>query len=1072
MSFEKYTKFFDGEPDGKTVRIKGIAEFSFSAVPQENTAYRLFTVGESEQYYMYKDEPDGPLLYRSLSDSLNTEHAVHDAFCLDFSSRRSEDFIRRTYKKVMWPPVLSYLMMSPVPTLWKTGITVSGENVTVEEDGFLQMRVDIRLKKENVNPHSTAGKPDYSIIIPFPCGTYAPVRLEKEIDIPQNTAHVGVFVEGKKYTGKVWCEMPFLTGDSQNLLPPFAPHDETGEKFMWTSQYLSRREWPEFCVKLNGETVFSGEVFERSHRHSEWEIPLPAHLIKENNTLSYELISDYREPLPYTFYEIGLIEQPSADISLISVQQISHAGGKLRVMIKTMHENTRVTLSECDSALSGEREYFFEESGLHGILLDCLYPALSQKFTLSTESTAVQGVAERIAVKNDDGVITGSGDMIYICADDDSMEEYLSWYVSNGVGDLVTIRPAYRWSGTRCLNKPLWRRFCKLMDELDMKWVVIADGRELPGISAQPSDEDMAGRGYLGRQDHECDGAEFYWGQKKADSFYTEQWLDMAHFAWQEDREHVRGAFSESEYIYKDNEIYYRSDRNRPKDNALCRSAVVGHIDAARSLGARRHTGPASVFKYMYEAGYTWLGAETMYSTMELTLGFLRGFAKDKSMTSWGVHHAVQWSSTPNDASEHFKRFKLALYASYILGATDINTEEGFWHMEEGYEHHHRFSHACKEHLACQQEFFRYVCSHTRSGEFYTPFALISGRDDGIDMSAIGKNWGMEGEKTPAERSWELVKALYPQSKPATLMTYHNCPTDRAVGFHTSTPYGSCDMIPAESRTETVQSYRSLIFMGYNRMTEDDERKFFHCLKNGASVLMTRAHLTKTSDFASIKQGNLEFDNSCLSFTESNPVFVSDTFNGNPVFVCDNPLPADEVLLYTDSHRPLLCRYRVGKGELYLFSVREYPSCPAISEYYEKMMINLAEKAGKEEYVWAKTGEDSEFAVYVQPDGTRHVYFLAVDWWQDSEKLRTAYLKIGNEEYRVQMPFGTVVKCVCNENLAVWTADGEGEVLSLSQKCVRVQGSGTVVFTVAKNGSQENIEVDFSSSPVKEFALN
>ena len=38
------------------------------------------------------------------------------------------------------------------------------------------------------------------------------------------------------------------------------------------------------------------------------------------------------------------------------------------------------------------------------------------------------------------------------------MEEYLSWYISNGVGDLITIRPTYRWSGTKLLNKKVFKK--------------------------------------------------------------------------------------------------------------------------------------------------------------------------------------------------------------------------------------------------------------------------------------------------------------------------------------------------------------------------------------------------------------------------------------------------------------------------------------------------------------------------------------------------------------------------------------------------------------------------------------
>lgn len=325
---------------------------------KENVLYRLFTVGETEQYYMWKDEPDGPVQYRSVTDSLDSAHALHDRFCLDFSSESPKAYTKRAYRKIMWPPFLSYIQMAaPVPTNWKAGISVIGENVSVEEDGFLQMRIDIRLEKDGVSRHSIEGAPDKSIILPFPHGTYSQTDLCENIEIPQNTAHIGVFVEGKKYSGKIYLEKPFFSAEGQNLLPSFDVPVAGGEKFQWTGQYLSKNERPAFRVKLNGKSVFEGEVFERSHRHSEWEITLPSELMQNENTLVYELTSEWHDPLPYTFYEIGIIEQSNDTVSLISVSDFAAAGGKARVLIRTNKENAKVTLETLTPSISGNKEY-------------------------------------------------------------------------------------------------------------------------------------------------------------------------------------------------------------------------------------------------------------------------------------------------------------------------------------------------------------------------------------------------------------------------------------------------------------------------------------------------------------------------------------------------------------------------------------------------------------------------------------------------------------------------------------------------------------------------------------------
>lgn len=1072
MSFETFMPFYDGGERGTPLRPQGKgATFTFQKTQVAEKAYRLFTVGETEQYYMWKDEPDGPLQYRSITDALDTAHAIRDRYCLDFSSEQEEEFIRRAYKKVMWPPVLSYLGMHDVPTTWQFGITVSGKDVAVAEGGFLQLRLDIRLNKKGVSRHAVNGWADESIIIPLPCGSYTGQRLVQAVEIPANTAHVGVFLEGKGYRGHVYAEQPSLAADGQDLLPPFGEPVADEEKFDWTGQFLSRKEWPVFRVRLNGKTVFRGPVFERSHRHSEWEIALPAHLLQGENTLTYELISRYHDPLPYTIYEIGLIEQPDAPLSLLAVSQAAPVGGQARLLVRTAQKNTRLTLTPLDPALGGGGEFLLKEKGLHGLCLSCLAPASHAAFRLCAGETCCEGEVGRIVERGVDHVITGTGDMIYVCQKQEDMEEYLSWYLSNHVGNFITIRPAYRWSGTRTLNRPLWPWFARLMDELGMKYVLMVDGREVPGLAAQPGMEDLAGEGFLGRQDHEYDGGEFYWGQHRTLTPSDEQAHDLMHFAATEDPQHTSGRHGDNGYICKGETLYRISDRDRPRDNAACREIVTAHLRAMQSLHTTRHTGPACTFKYLYDAGYTWLGAETMYSTMELLLGFLRGFTKERGMQQWGVHHAVQWSSTPHGAPEHVRRYRLALYASYLLGATDINTEEGLWHMEEYYEHHHRFGTVCRAHLGAQQDFYRYITTHTRSGAFYTPYAFLHGRDDGLNFFCPDKTWGILEPQTVAEDSWQLTRALYPQSVPGQAVYRHGCPTDRPVGYHTSTPYGQADMLPAEGEEKALSAYRTLIFLGYHRMTEGDAAKLRRCVEGGRRLLLTRAHLTCTTSIEDVRRGALAFAPCALSLTKGEPEFITATYGGKPLSVCKTPADADEVLLRTDEGLPLLCRYRIGAGEVLLFNTKEYPAHEALRTAYTETMLSCIRTAIAEEPIWGETGDDVEFAVYRQADGSAHIYFLAVDWYREPAHLRRAKFRLGEARYEVAMPFGVLIKCVTDGKRAAWPTNEDGEVLSITEAGVRVQGTGKVTFCLAANGTIREETVDFSASPIKILPL-
>lgn len=1066
MSFEIYQQFFLSEPEGVTVRPKGAAaEFHFSADPKKNCRYRLFTVGETEQYYFWKDEPDGPLQYRSLNDALDTAHAIKDRFCLNFSSKKPEEYIRRVYKKAIWTPVLSYLKMNPVPTTWKLGICVSGKDLSLEEGGFLQMRIDIRRNKEGVGRHSVAGAPDQSISIALPLGSYASTLVEREITIPEDTANVGVFIEGKGYRGECYLEQPHLSANGQNLLPSFDEVVAGVTHMSWTGQYLSRKEWPVFRVRLNGKTVFHGEIFERSHRHSEWEIELPATRLQKENVLTYELLSDYHDPLPYTFYEAGLIEQPDAPLSLISSPEIAHVGGKVRILVRTKRKNTRVTLTPTHKALRGGGEFLFADAGLHGLLLDAVEPANGATFTLRSGRNRVDASVPSILFRGEDRVITGTGDMIYIQQTDEAMEEYLSWYLSEGVGDLVTIRPTYRWSGTRLLNAPMWKWVVRLFNELELKYVLMIDGRELPGISTQPARE-LEGKGFLGVQSHEKDGRQLYWGEYRITEMAEEQTNDLFQLAYREDPEHTAYNYDSVNYFPTRNEVYRYSDRRRPKDNAAARKWVVDAVASTRRADYTRHTGPACAFKYFFDAGYEWLGAETMYSTMEPLLGFLRPASRDLGKNTWGVHHALQWSSTPHECPEHYRRFRLALYSAYLLGATDLNTEEGLWHLEEYYEHHHRHGKACRAHLQQQKDLYRYISSHTRSGEFHTPFAILYGRDDGINFFVRKRIWGINMEETEAEASWQLIKTIYPQAVPAQCVYLHGCPTDRPVGYHTSTPFGNADLPPAEAKETTLNAYRTMIHLGYHRMTPEDAEKLLSCVRNGATLLLTRAHLTETTDIEAIRRGELSFADHALALCEGNAAFARSTVNGKEIPICTNPTPATEVLATTDDGAPLLCRYAVGEGEILLFNTPVYPANSAICSLYESEMQRVIRKATDAEPVWATTGDDVEFAVYRQEDGSAHVYFLAVDWYRPEEPLRHATLRLGKRTYDVALPFGVLVKCVTDGDSAAWPTAEEGEVLCREQDGWKVQGRGKVDFCIAENGDLRRVTVDFSENPI------
>lgn len=1066
MNYEKYIPIYSDIEKGTVIRPKKEgAAFSFHLNKEKNKAYKLYVAGETAQNYLKKCEPACAEQYHSIEDALDSAHAVHDTFALDFSSKTPEDYVKRCYKKFLWKPMLYYLPMANVPTEWTIGICATASSLRTEEGGYLRMRADIRLRNPGIESKNTHGKADITYILDIPDGTYSCSELKKSISVPENTASVALFLEGKRYSGSLYLEQPLFGSEGENLAPDFAP-TSTISDFNWKGQHFSRKEWPEFRISLNGTPVFEGEIFERCHRSSDWEIPLPSENIADGeNTLEIKLISDYRGALSYIINELAVLETESAPFTVISVSETASVGGKAYALIHTYKENMRITI-KTDSSLSSGGECFFEKPGLHGISLDALKPTVNASFTLSDGEACVTCKVDAIIYKENDGIVTGTGDMVFIKQDEYLMTEYLSWYFANHIGNMITIRPTYRWSGTRYLNEKVMEDAARLFNELGVSYVHMADGRENPGLASCPPDSLIDGDFYLGRQNHECDGQLFYWHSMPLTN-EGEAALDMTLEIRREEPDKTARS-EEALGTFENNSVYRNRSVNVPHDTVKAHDYTVAELKKGLD-GATRHTGPAYTFKYFLEAGYKWLGAETMYSTEEPLLAFLRGASSYGGNKKMGVHHAVQWSTAPHEREDHYRRYRIALYTSYMLGATDINTEEGLYRMEEYYERYGRHSECCKRHLAEQQDFYRYISRHTRSGSFYSSMAFLHGKYDGVNGFVPEKTWGfMNTPLTEAEKSWELLKLFYPDSKPHRDI-YHrgNCPSDRPLGYNSFAPLGQVDVIPIED-FKVFSSYGVLALLGYNLYDEVNFSALCRYVSEGGELILTRAHLSLTTDYTDVGQNRHSFPSAePLSYTTAEPQLIKDTYNGEPLEVCVNQTDGEN-LFFTDSGHPLVVKYSLGKGHVILFNTPLYPSAKAIRPLYEAVLRDEKMRLNASEPFSVTTDQSISHTVYKLPDGSYHIYFTAIDWYRD-DYLRCAKLSFGGCEYEINFPFGRMVKCVFSGNRAVWADAEDGEILSINNDTIKVQGIGKMNFHVAENGTVNKIPVDFSDSPVKEI---
>ncbi len=1013
-------------------------------------ADRLFITGETNVSPYWKTEPDYQMLYRRIDDSLSSEESQSDRFCLDLSGERA-DYPKIAFKKLTTPFHTPMFELNDCTDRWTLGISARAEGLKIY--GYLRVTAEIRYIKEGVDKHSTISDPDEIFTIDIPEGSYDWQKLEKVITFDEkNTASVCFFVEGEDYEGKIYLEAPRFESESgHNLVGQFIPHTEDRKGVNWIGQNLSKIEWISIKVDLNGRTVFDGDIFERCHRFSEAELPIPSGaLTAGENTITIHCMSNYRDAAGYVLREFGFITDKKDFV--IASPEIITVGKPFFICVEGKAGEKPSFISD---TVRPVRDITLKNDGLNAVELICDTPAICPSFVINGERVTIARCVER----EEDGVITGTGDLIYIPAREEDFKRFLKWYLSENIGKLLTVRPTYRWNGTRVPEASAYKKAAELLDSMGIYYSHMLDGRELPGCDANPTADDLASERFLGRQTHEFDGQFAYWGKTDVtNDLSSEMFFDLFLRMYKKHPERMNLQYIPENIHYNDNgKCIFRSPEE-PSDMQSAAELFVKRLIDTRK-GSPRHTGPSTLFKYLYQAGYKWVGAELMYTPTELTISALRG-ANRVYGGKTGAHHAVQWSSSPHDTESRYRRYRLALFISYMQGIDEINTEEGLWRLEEYYNYHHRFSPACKNHLTVQKDFNRYILSHTRRGKFYTPIAFLSGRYDGWKCFGRDLTWGVKDFGfEDIERSWDLLTFFYPKSVLNHLYS-HNCP-DKEIGYYSGTPLGSVDILPIEANS--LSGYRLIVASGYNKAIAEDMEKLREFVENGGELLIGWPQLSTTTD----RRLAVSCHHSYIQGLS--PTFTEDTYCGHPVSVSDKN-NFDEVLIRTDSGAPLVAKKKIGCGSVYLVNAKEYAGARAVDLAFRDALSILAESAVKAESIYARADRSVQFTVYDKEDGGRDIYLIATDWHKKNAD-GTARIIIGSDEYEVKVPWGQLVKVTAKDDIAVIPERDECEVLSLSSSSARVQGVGKANFIIFNKGKERTVEVDFTDSPIANIAF-
>ena len=850
-----------------------------------------------------------------------------------------------------------------------------------------------------------------------------PVVLEKEPDFAV------VSIMGLAFTGEIQIQSPRLVKDGKNGILPFSREPRTLSSPRWIGENLSKIEHPHFNVYVNDELIFAGEQFDRTYQSPAYEFKIPDGILTNGeNRVSIRYDPDYEDPYPFEFQRAWLVSRPQ---NAVVAYNSYVCRGTFAVLVKTARDHTEICCSANSEAIRPLNGCFTaERAGLHVVKWECSAPfKAGADLNIMIGGERHTAHIRRYLIREDDRVFSGTGDSIYINLNRESFIDFLSWYFGNGLGNMITFRTTYRWSGSTYAPEGFWTELARILAGMEIPYAMMTDGRELNSANTNAQGFREGAPFYLGRQSHEQDGAFYYWRPselERGEEFFHE--LTGKRFR-------NEGMLPCGCIVRRDGKYFKHYDSTLAQN---MEEAVRYFKKNTQRVGrdSRRHTGPSLLFQYFYQNGVEWLGAELMYSTLALTNAALRGASRAYGRESYGGHIAIQWSNAPHKSLHRYRRYLYALYTCYMNGLDQINTEEGLWRFEAYNARYERDSEACMNHAGAQARLVEFIRTHSRRGHLHTNVAFVQGKYDGFTLFSNGNIWGRDGWPLSApEKSWENVKVFYPGARMKKVYAYPCLPVQQ--GFFTNDPYGDVDIVPAEAELCALTPYRYLIMAGWNTADAGFARRMLEYVRGGGTLLLTWAHLYTTTDRSEAlgHRSEVLFNDDIRELTG---IRSAD-------FSSDVPKLADP---HSDVDGRVI-ENTVGEGRVILVYSRCYPAEKPIHRLYTSLVRKIARENQRAErpYGWVSAGGWVYTAAYDAAD-RRTFYLLDVRWWRRNPRPLRAVLHMGEAECGFPVERDVLNILTMFDGAAVLTADNTTDLLSYRDGELTLQGEGRTRIVV------------------------
>jgi len=481
--------------------------------------------------------------------------------------------------------------------------------------------------------------------------------------------------------------------------------------------------------------------------------------------------------------------------------------------------------------------------------------------------------------------------------------------------------------------------------------------------------------------------------------------------------------------------------------------------------GIPRQTGQATALAcYDYESGIDYIAVETMaLNAMHLFAG-ASGAAKAFGKKRWGVYNAVYWAKTPED----FTKLTLSYvnwYLAYLWGGNMAISEEG--HFRITYSGHQQGwdSEETTRLRQIMRNFYRFVNTHPRRGKSEVNLAIAQGNLSSEILSlpmkfmnakkTISHVWGAKGG---LEEKWDYGDPEKGMELLDVFMPYHK-DGENIRHWFTGTPYGIFDMAPvAKASQDILDSYKVLIFLGWNTMTPEIYEKLKSYVKNGGILFMALPHLSMhedrkflldMQDLDMIKGGNFE-DLFGLKVTgkreKKEREWIACNWKeagrekGFPYWkeyrintpIADVKLKTAKPLIVDKTNDcPVLTGNSVGKGKAYLLTTWAYPGNTSLEGIMRDILNSLAEKSRGDVYV-EDHSQEVAWSVWKGEDDFTQIFALNTDWTKQNN-VKSCRIHFGNKSFPLSVREGRMAAVYLKHETAFISGDGGIHVENITQ---------------------------------------